>query len=960
MASISVSGSTPRSNRHLSVLVPLALLTAVLVVIFNASFRPDRVLFSNDGPLGALTAYSHVATTFFTGAWHDLNWLGNEEPSVLPNITFAFYFLLGPLGYAKFFVPIALLILGLSAWLLFRQLGFRPWICVLGALAAALNMDSFSYACWGLPSVALAPAMVFLALAAIHSAAEGRSPIKLALAGMAVGMAVMEAFDVGAIFSLYVAAFTFFLMWAQAGPAPRRIARGVGRVALVAGFAGLLAAQALSTLIQTQIQGVVGMQQDEQTREERWDQATQWSLPKLETLRLIVPGLFGYRMDTPGGGQYWGAVGQDPAVPGLLQELAGSDERARTQAMQQLRVRLLRHSGSGEYAGVLVMLLAAFALAQSLRSQEAPYSALERRCVWFWSGAALVSLLLAFGRHAPFYRLVYALPYFSTIRNPVKFLHPLHLSLVILFGYGLAALHRLYLAGAVIEASGTAPSRGRRGLATAPDQSGSILEQVRDWWQRAGGFDRRWVLGMGAALGASLLGWLIYAASRTDLIGYLERTGFGEASATAIAGFSLGEVGFYLLLLGLSVAAVVGVMSGRLSGARAKWTGLVLGALLVVDLARANAPWIVYYNYREKYASNPVVDFLRERPYEKRVTALRFNVPAAAQSVAEFFQQLYYGDWVQHLFQYYRVQSLDLVQMPREKRDYEEFMVKTFPAADVARQGRLWQLTSTRYLLGLAGFTEELNRVFDPVKRRFRTRTGFTFKQSADSQLEMVVNTNGPLALIEDGAALPRASLFTRWQVSTNDAEMLQRLVDPAFDPEQTVLVADRVPAPGPTNADAHETAGPLTSALSLGGGEGEKKAQGQHNLLSSAGSAGEGVGKAGAVTFSHYEPKFIQFEAQADRPSVLLFNDRFDPNWKVRVDGRPEKLLRCNYLMRGVYLEPGRHTVEFRFQPPVSTLWVSLATLGLGVVCCGLLAFAPRSKAESESREAGSGATRS
>jgi hypothetical protein len=646
-------------------LVGLPVLLVALALCFHSSLRSEEVLFSNDAPLGALKAYSDVASTFFTGAWHDLNWLGVEQPSLLPNITFAFYFLLGPLIYAKFFVPIALCILGLSAWVFFRQLRFRPWICAAGALAAALNMDSFSYACWGLPSVALAPALVFLALTAIHSAVESRTLLKAALSGMAVGMAVMEGFDVGAIFSLYVAAFTFFLAWIQPGSMPQRISQAIGRVALVAVFAVLLAAHALSTLIATQIQGVVGMGQDQQTREERWDQATLWSFPKIETLRLVVPGLFGYRMDTPGGGEYWGSVGQDPAVPGLLQALASPDEKVRSQAAQELRVRQVRHSGSGEYAGVLVVLLACFALAQSLRKKDNPYSAVERRCVWFWSVATFLSLLLAFGRHAPFYRLVYALPYFSAIRNPIKFLHPLHLGLVVLFGYGLAALHRRYLAVGADkmgtdgnapgrgrnaphhgvteskEMGGTAPSRPHRGLGTGVNQPASMLDRLRTWWKRAVGFEKRWTMGTGVAIGASLLGWLLYASSRNDLVGYLQGVGFGKTDAVAIAGFSFREAGEFVLFLALSAVSVTVVMSGAFAGGRAKWAGVMLGLLLALDLGRANAPWIIYYNYRERYASNPVIEFLRTQPYEKRVTALRFGVPPDAEKTARFLQQLY-------------------------------------------------------------------------------------------------------------------------------------------------------------------------------------------------------------------------------------------------------------------------------------------------------------------------------
>jgi len=64
-----------------------------------------------------------------------------------------------------------------------------------------------------------------------------------------------------------------------------------------------------------------------------------------------------------------------------------------------------------------------------------------------------------------------------------------------------------------------------------------------------------------------------------------------------------------------------------------------------------------------------------------------------------------------------------------------------------------------------------------------------------------------------------------------------------------------------------------------------------------------------------------------------LLLNDHYDPNWNVRVDGQPEKVLRCNFIMRGVYLAAGRHTIEFRFQPPYGLLYVSLAAIGLALV---------------------------
>ncbi len=61
-------------------------------------------------------------------------------------------------------------------------------------------------------------------------------------------------------------------------------------------------------------------------------------------------------------------------------------------------------------------------------------------------------------------------------------------------------------------------------------------------------------------------------------------------------------------------------------------------------------------------------------------------------------------------------------------------------------------------------------------------------------------NANGPYALIEFTGALPRARLYSHWQVSTNDQATLQTLTNADFDPQQTVLVSTPLPGSSPTN----------------------------------------------------------------------------------------------------------------------------------------------------------------
>ncbi len=856
----------------------LLCLVVILGVLFSRSFHPSAILFANDAPLGALKSQDENALSNFFGAWQPLNWLGIQQPSSLPDVTYLFFWLVGAVGYAKFYVPVALLLLGLSAWFFLRRLGLSQAASVLGGVAASLNTDPFSYACWGLAPISVCMAAIFTALGCLAPRLGDKWWAQLALAGLCVGFSIMEGYDTGAILSLYVAAFVLFQALVEPRAAGIRVVKGLGRVGLVAMLAAFMAAQALSTLIGTQVKGIVGTEQDSQTKEQRWTEATMWSLPKIETLRVIIPGLFGYRMDSPGGGNYWGSVGQVPGVPQS------------------------RHSGSGVYAGLLVVLVAIWGVARAAHSSDSPYTAEERRWIWFWAGAAVVSLLLAYGRHAPFYQFFYKLPYFSTIRNPVKFMHPFTISIVVLFGYGLEGLWRSYV------------QRNRV-------KSGSLGAQLRAWWQTVPRFDRRWTVASLTLLGAALLGYLLYLSSQRELERYLlaisaEGTELPPSVVPQVIRFSMAEVGWFVLFLALDVAALILVVSGAVSGRRARWAPVLLGALLIGDLARASTPWILYENYQERYADNPVFSRLRQAPYDHRVAA-RMNPMAGGYLAVKEAQSLMAGvvdqEWLQHQFQFYRIQSLDIVQMPRMPALDAAYMA-ALTSRDPTRLptvGRLWQLTNTRFIIGMAGFLDAINQQIDPTNRSFRVDTTFEFAPrnpaspnagSRPQEITAVLRPDGQFAIFEFGAALPRTQLYSTWQVVTNDSTTLERLTDPAFDPRSAVLVDRPLAAPPPAASQ-----------------------------------------NPGTARIARYAPKHITIEANPTVPAVLLLNDRFNPNWRVRVDGQPAPLLRCNYIMRGVYLQPGHHQVQFDFEPPHAMLYVSLAALALGIALCGYLAVGAR-----------------
>ncbi|HEX4265056.1 MAG TPA: YfhO family protein [Verrucomicrobiae bacterium] len=672
-----------------------------------------------------------------------------------------------------------------------------------------------------------------------------------------------------------------------------RATRGIGRTIVIAAFAGFIASYAVSALVGTSITGIAGTKQDEQTKAAHYDFATQWSLPKRETLGLVVPGLFGFRMDTPDGGNYWGGMGRDPAWDRYFD----SNRQGPSPSPKQF----LRYTGRGFYIGISIVTIALWAALQSFRRKDSAFTLAERKLIWFWIAAAIVALLFAYGRFAPFYRLVYSLPYFSTIRNPEKFLHVLTFSTIILFGYGVHGLKRRYLDVPLVNT----PSK-----------------RLGNWWAKAPAFDRRWVVGTVLAIFLTLVGWLLYAASRHTLESYLTTVQFNATSAAQIAGYSIRQVGWFALLLVAISGLLLLIFSGAFAGKRAAWAGVLIGALLIVDLVPADLHYIVFWNYKEKYevgsGPEPIIKFLAEKSYEHRVAYL-LPMPMSTPDPFASFSELYGLEWTQQLFPFYDIQTLDIVQMPRTPEDLAAFNAAlqvgikddgqghlVLDDKTMYRVGRQWQLTATRYLVGPAPLLDAINQQFYTTPNRFRIIQRFELgprpgvsEPTQYSQIQ-AVPTNDPnarYALYEFMDALPRATLFSNWQVNTNGQAMLEQLASPSFDPAKTVLLPTPLPVvanPSVTNQDS------------------------------------------GSVKFVSYEPADIKLEATATKPSVLMLADRYDPDWKVSVDGKSAEVLKCDYLMRGVYLEPGHHEVEFKFRYDLKMLYVNVAAILLGFCLLG------------------------
>jgi hypothetical protein len=132
------------------------------------------------------------------------------------------------------------------------------------------------------------------------------------------------------------------------------------------------------------------------------------------------------------------------------------------------------------------------------------------------------------------------------------------------------------------------------------------------------------------------------------------------------------------------------------------------------------------------------------------------------------------------------------------------------------------------------------------------------------------------LRVYRNPRALPRAGVVGAQVVAPSEDAQLDAVLDPRFDGRSTLITAE--PLPGLAQ--------------------------------------GPGGDPAGTAGITRYEPERVVVDATARRAGELVLTDLSYPGWKAKLDGEPVDIHRVDYLLRGTTLPPGRHVVEFSYEP--------------------------------------------
>ena len=93
---------------------------------------------------------------------------------------------------------------------------------------------------------------------------------------------------------------------------------------------------------------------------------------------------------------------------------------------------------------------------------------------------------------------------------------------------------------------------------------------------------------------------------------------------------------------------------------------------------------------------------------------------------------------------------------------------------------------------------------------------------------------------------------------------------------------------------------------------------------------------KNGAIALKSYSPNKLEYEYETQGDQLAVFSEIWygpDKGWQAYIDGKPAEHIRANYVLRGMKVPGGKHTVTFEFKPKSYYLGETIS-----LVCSGLL----------------------
>jgi hypothetical protein len=93
-------------------------------------------------------------------------------------------------------------------------------------------------------------------------------------------------------------------------------------------------------------------------------------------------------------------------------------------------------------------------------------------------------------------------------------------------------------------------------------------------------------------------------------------------------------------------------------------------------------------------------------------------------------------------------------------------------------------------------------------------------------------------------------------------------------------------------------------------------------------------------ITLTEYKPNYLKYNSNSTIDGIAIFSEiYYDKGWNAYVDGKLSPHFRANYVLRGMQIPKGNHSIEFKFEPSIYKTGETIS-LASSIILLLLLAF--------------------
>jgi uncharacterized membrane protein YfhO len=73
------------------------------------------------------------------------------------------------------------------------------------------------------------------------------------------------------------------------------------------------------------------------------------------------------------------------------------------------------------------------------------------------------------------------------------------------------------------------------------------------------------------------------------------------------------------------------------------------------------------------------------------------------------------------------------------------------------------------------------------------------------------------------------------------------------------------------------------------------------------------------SIKLNNFKPNVVLYTSNNLNDGLAVFSEVYYPKgWKATIDGKAADIFRVNYVLRGLKIPAGKHSIEFKFEPEV------------------------------------------